>query len=91
MFFEDLFEHVFQVPRSAGHRRGSAGQRSGAGDDLLGFSFGDNFSAVNASAGAQVDDMIRTANGLFVMFYNNNSVSKVTQPVKGFEKSSLSR
>ena len=36
-----------------------------------------------------VDDMIRTANGLFVMFYNNNSVSKVTQPVKGFEKSSV--
>ena len=64
----------------------ASGQRSRAGDDLLRFSFGDNFSAVNASAGTQVDDMIRTANGLFVMFDNNDSVSQVTQPVKGFEK-----
>ena len=49
----------------------ASGQRSRTGDDLLRSSFGDNFSAVNASAGAQVDDMISTEDGFLVMFYNN--------------------
>ena len=63
-----------------------AGDRPGLGDDIVDRARCDNFAAVDARAGADVDNEIRRAHRVLVMLDDQNRVSKVAQMAKRIEK-----
>ena len=63
-----------------------AGDRPGLGDDIVDRARCDNFAAVDARAGADVDNEIRRAHRVLVMLDDQNRVSKVTQMAKRIEE-----
>ena len=63
-----------------------AGDRLGAGTEIVHRSRADHLSAVDAGARADVDDMVRRAHGLFVMLHHNQGISQVAQPVQGLQE-----
>ena len=63
-----------------------AGDRPGLGDDIVDRARCDNFAAVDARAGADVDDEIRRAHGVLVVLDDQNRVSKVAQMAQRIEK-----
>ena len=63
-----------------------AGDRLGAGAEIVHRSRADHLSAVDAGARADVDDMVRRAHGLFVMLHHDKGISQVAQPVQGLQE-----
>ena len=63
-----------------------AGDRLGAGAEIVHRSRADHLSAVDAGARADVDDMVRRAHGLFVMLHHDKGVSQIAQPVQGLQE-----
>ena len=63
-----------------------AGDRLGAGAQVVHGSRADHLSAVDAGAGTDVDDMVGRAHGLFVMLHHDQSVSQVAQAVQRFQE-----
>ena len=52
-----------------------AGERFRRGDDILGATLGDDVSAKTAGTGAEVDDVVGMADGVFVMLDDKNGVA----------------
>ncbi len=46
----------------------------------------DDFAAVNAGAGADIDDIIRRENGVLVMLHDNDAVAEIAQPPQRVEQ-----
>ena len=63
-----------------------AGDRPGLGDDIVDRARCDNFAAVNARAGADVDDEVRRAHRVLVVLDDKNRVSQIAQTAKRIEK-----
>ena len=63
-----------------------AGDRPGLGDDIVHGACRNDLAAVNARAGADVDDEIRRAHRVLVVLDDQNRVSKVAQMAKRIEK-----
>ena len=63
-----------------------AGDRPGLGDDIVDRSRCDNFAAVDARAGADVDNEVRRAHGVLVVFDDKNRVSQIAQTAQRIEE-----
>ncbi len=48
---------------------------------------GDHVPAMNARAGADVDNVIGGANGFFIVLHHNHCITDVTQMRQGIEES----
>ena len=63
-----------------------AGERFRAGSDLLGLALGDEIAAGIACAGAEVDDKIGAANGVFVVLDDQDGVAQIAQMLERAEQ-----
>ena len=76
----------------ARHRNGPlagqvvAGDGVFVGDNIAICALGDHPAAVDAGAGAHVDDVIRGTNGIFVVLHDDDRVAQVAQPGQGREQ-----
>ena len=63
-----------------------AGQRFRVAHDLVGRAFRDDVAAMHAGAGADIEHVIRQANGVLVMLDHDHGVAEVAQPLQGIEQ-----
>ena len=63
-----------------------AGDRPGLGDDIVHGACRDDLAAVNARAGADVDNEVRRAHGVLVVFDDKNRVSQIAQTAQRIEE-----
>ena len=63
-----------------------AGDRPGLGDDIVDRARCDNFAAVNARAGADVDNEVRRAHRVLVVLDDQNRVSQIAQTAQRIEE-----
>ena len=63
-----------------------AGDRPGLGNDIVDRARCDNFAAVNARAGADVDDEVRRAHRVLVVLDDKNRVPQIAQTAQRIEK-----
>ena len=64
----------------------AAGERLGAGHDLLGRAFGDDVAAEAAGAGAEVEDVVGVADGVFVVLDDEDGVAEVAELFEGLDE-----
>ncbi len=57
--------------------------------DLADRSFRHHLAAVNASAGADIDDMVGAADGFFIMFHHQHGIAQVAQVKQGIEQAAV--
>ena len=63
-----------------------AGQRVRRGDDVLRRALRDDLAAMDAGAGADVDDVVGGADGVLVVLDHDHGVAEVAQPLQRFEQ-----
>ena len=63
-----------------------AGQRGWGRDEILHRALRDNMSAVNASAGPDIEHVIGGADGVLVVFYHDHSIAEITETLEGVEQ-----
>ena len=63
-----------------------AGERGGVVHDLLGRTGGDEQAAVLAGAGAEVEDVVGLADGVFVVLDDEDGVAQVAEVFEGVEE-----
>src|SRR5260221_10058662 len=64
----------------------AAGERFGAGGDLLGLAMRDKVAAGIARAGTEVDDEIGAANGVFIVLDDEHGVAEIAKLLEGAEE-----
>ena len=64
---------------------------AGRGGDVVGRALGDDLAAVDAGAGAHVDDVVGGADRVLVMLDDEHGVAEVAQALQRFSRRSLSR
>ena len=60
----------------------AAGERFGAGHDLRGRALGDDVAAEAACAGAEVEDVVGVADGVFIVLDDEDGVAEVAQSLE---------
>ncbi len=63
-----------------------AGQRMGIAGNFLCRAGGDDFTAVDAGSGSDIDDEVGRVDGVFVVFDDDNGIAQVTQKGQGFQQ-----
>ena len=63
-----------------------AGEARRVAHHLVGRAFGDDFAAVDAGAGAHVDDVVGGADGVFVVLDDDDRVAEIAQAAQRFEQ-----
>ena len=64
----------------------AAGERLGAGHDLCRRALGDDVAAQAAGAGAEIENIVGVADGLFVVLDDEDGVAQVAQPFEGLDE-----
>ena len=64
----------------------AAGERRGAGHDLLGRALGDDVAAQAAGAGAEVEDIVGVADGVFIVLDDEDGVAEVAELFEGLDE-----
>ena len=67
------------------------GEALGAFENVRQRALGYHFAAMNARAGAHVDDVIGGANGVLVMLHHQHRVSDVAQTAERFQQAVIHR
>ena len=64
----------------------AARKRCRVASDILGSSLGDYVSAVSSGAGTKIDDVIGSANRLFIVLYDQDRVSEIAKMFERVEQ-----
>ena len=75
------------MPAGAGEI--AAGERFGAGHDVGRRALGDDMAAEAAGAGAEVEDIVGVADGVFVVFDDEDGVAEIAQPYESLDEAGV--